>query len=459
MRKIAAAVILLLLAAGFTAAQYADQYGRPGIRLMMKVDSYTDGSRSVQHFVLDPETGAPIPLTAAEAAIFGLDAVQLQQAVLTRSWHWDWPLTIVFNNTPDAKPKKKFVKKIINKFNNQRRGNNNTPKMKITTKVIQVKPLSSFLNPMDFYIQFNWDDHNTVIMTQDDQFFEDPQGNLRDPEIYSTTVIFAFATITQDGNRFVGTYYIVEADVYLRSAFFGLPKIQYQRLGTAAFRMTLGYQPTCWSHDYLSNRGHHVSNSAFTNAGSGVWTQISHVRDDFYYADKLGVNFKRGYLSSPRLLPFEEEVIDIGDYDLPQVDEEGNVDMSKTPILFLTNLTGLDTKKTRMIVKIFRVTEDDPPKEVRIVTLKGNTMRYPQPVAGFTQKLYASIFLNHVRIGREKDLKKLKNAVDTHGTQRFLEGEEFAKAIKIRVVLSGFIEEGGPKKTIKRYFWLVNTAD
>ncbi len=459
MKKIAVAAFLLLLSASFTAAQYTDQFGRPGVRLMMKVDSYTDGSRSVRHFVLDPETGVPVPLSAAEGEVFGLDAIQLQQAVLTRSWHWEWPLIIVFDNTPDAKPKKKFVKQIMNKFSNQRRGNNNTPKMKITTKVIQVKQLSSFLNPGDFYIQFNWDDHNTVVMTQDDQFFKDPLGNWKDPEIYSTAVIFAFATITQEGNRFVGTYFIEEADVYLRSGFFGLPKIQYQRLGTAAFRMTLGYQPTCWSHDYLSNRGQHVSNSAFTNASSGVWTQISHVRDDFYYADKLGLNFKRGYLGSPRLLPFEEEVIDIGDYHLPQVDDLGNVDMSKTPILFLTNLTGLDTKKTQMIVKILCVTEDDPPKEVRIVTLKGNTMRYTEPVPGYSQPLYASIFLNHVRIGREKDLDKLKNAVDTHGTQRFLDGEEFAKAIKIRVVLSGFIEEGGSKQTINRYFWLVNREE
>jgi hypothetical protein len=298
-----------------------------------------------------------------------------------------------------------------------------------------------------------------VILTKDDQFFENPLGILRDPEILTSTIVFAFATLTQKGNRFIGTYYIVEADVYLRSDFFTLAKLTYQRLGAGAFRLALGYQPTVWSHDHLSNKPHHVSNPAFTNKTSMVWTGVSHVRDDFYYQDKLGINFTPNFLSTPMLMPFENEVIDLGDYDLPKVDEQGNVDMSKTPILFLTNLLGLDKSNNRMIIRIYRVTDDTPPKNIRIVTLRGNTMRYPVPVTGFSRKFYASIFLNNVRLGRIGDLNKLLKAVNNHGILRTIDGIDFEKALRIKVKVTGFLGEGGKKKNLSRLFWLVNTEE
>ena len=56
----------------------------------------------------------------------------------------------------------------------------------------------------------------------------------------------------------------------------------------------------------------------------------------------------------------------------------------------------------------------------------------------------------------ELHLNKLKNAVNQFGTQRTIDGVTFEKAIKIKVVISGYLEEGGPKKSITRIFWLVN---
>jgi hypothetical protein len=44
------------------------------------------------------------------------------------------------------------VQQFINKYLHKRYGNNNTPRFKVLTKVIQVKPLSSFTNPGEFYI-------------------------------------------------------------------------------------------------------------------------------------------------------------------------------------------------------------------------------------------------------------------------------------------------------------------
>ena len=133
--------------------------------------------------------------------------------------------------------------------------------------------------------------------------------------------------------------------------------------------------------------------------------------------------------------------------------------MSKSPTLFLTNLLGLDKSKTRMIIRIYRETDDTPPKYVRIVTLRGNTMRYPEPVSGYSQMFYASVFLNHVRLGRQGDLNKLIKAVNNHGTLRTIDGGDFEKAIRIRVRVTGFLGEDGPKKNLTRYFWLVNTEE
>ena len=39
---------------------------------------------------------------------------------------------------------------------------------------------------------------------------------------------------------------------------------------------------------------------------------------------------------------------------------------------------------------------------------------------------------------------------------RTLDGIDFEKALKIKVVISGYLVEGGPKKSITRIFWLVD---
>ena len=76
---------------------------------------------------------------------------------------------------------------------------------------------------------------------------------------------------------------------------------------------------------------------------------------------------------------------------------------------------------------------------------------------GWTQKIYASIFLNNVRLGRESDLAKLENAVWKYGTPMTINGVDFDKVIKIKVKLTGLLGEKGGKKTITRIYYLVDT--
>jgi hypothetical protein len=322
------------------------------------------------------------------------------------------------------------------------------------TQEVQVKPISAFPNPWEFYIQLYKDGHSTVVMTQDDQFFKDPNGTIYDPEIVSNTVVFASAAIVQQGNRYVGTYWINEVDVYFMNHFFGLNKNTYFRIGTVAFRYGFGYQANVWSHDYFSADPFHVTTAAFKKTSSTTWQEISFPRDDLFYLDRLGDTWAPNYLATPRLLPFEEEVLNVGDYELPWVDQNDQIHLEKSTILFVTNLKGFAGNK-KLAVKFFRVTDDNPPKDVTITGIKGNTLWYPQSHPQIGQ-WYPSVFLNHVRLGKLNDLDKLKNAVDQFGTMRTLDGIDFEKAIKIKVVISGYLVEGGPKKSITRIFWLVN---
>jgi hypothetical protein len=256
----------------------------------------------------------------------------------------------------------------------------------------------------------------------------------------------------------IGTYYIQEADIYWHTSLFLLAKLAYQRLAAVAFEFAYGYQGTVWSTDMLSNNPWFITSNDFTNKGSDYWQMINYPRDDFFYRDALGIGKSPVFLATAMMLPFEMEVLDIGGYRVPEVDELGNVEMGYTPILFLTNLIALDGKK-KTNVKIFRIDETvNPAKDRKIVFLSGNTMRYPEPPpSGWTQRIYASVFLNNVRLGRESDLAKLENAVWKYGEPKTIRGVDFAKVIKIKVKLTGLLGENGKKKTITRIFYLVDT--
>ncbi len=466
MKKTLMILVLSMLLCPFASAQYQNEFGQDVVKMMMVVSTHADGTSEVHHYVMDPETDMPIPLNDAGAVIAGLDAVTLQQLVLTRSWHWRWAVSIAFNQTPFAKTFRSKYKNVVKKFINQRRGNNGTPKMSTGTAIKKDKTQDQFNSFFEFLRQFNWDNNNSVVMTEGDWFFKNQDGTWQDPvpgnpsvsRTVTHTFIFASATLQLSGNRLIGTYYIQEADVYLHTQLFALAKLAWQRIAAVAFEFAYGYQGTIWSTDMLSNNPNFITNNDFTNKNSNYWKKTNYPRDDFYYRDSLGIGKSPVFLSTPWLLPFEMEVLDIGGYRVPEVDELGNVELGFTPILFLTNLIALDgSKKTS--IKIFRIDETvNPAKDRKIVYLSGNTMRYPEsPPPGWTQKIYTSVFLNNVRLGRESDLAKLENAVWKYGTPMTINGVDFDKVIKIKVKLTGRLGEKGAKKTIVRIFYLVDT--
>lgn len=342
---------------------WSQREGPREMHLMMKIDTYIDGSEAVSYWQLDPNTFTLEPITLGEIEDATGAADKLQSAVVTRSWHRRGGTKFTFTVTKESKKSRNYnaTKKIINKYCNPRRGNTNVPRMAIKKSTVKIKDIDDFLNPWDYYIQLDFDRKNTIVMTNDDQFFKDLFGTYVDPELVATTKVFAHISAEQEGNiqeknRWVGTLWIDEGDVYFVKDFFILSKNVYNRIGTASIRGTLGFQNNTWSHSYKSNKGHHNSNSAFNNPTSDIWTKASYPRDDFYYQDNFtaGIN---DYLSTVKLLPFENEMIDIGEYPLPKK-ELGRIDVGRTPILFLTSLKAYGGKKN--IKRTFWLVSTEP---------------------------------------------------------------------------------------------------
>ena len=231
MRKTIPGLVLVFLAVSLVSAQVVDEYGQQRVRMVIKIDTYSDGTQNTTYQLLDPETGEALPHDPLTARVAEAGLVQLQTAVVTRSYHWNWPASIVFEFTEDALPHRAKFDKTGNKYTNKRRGTNNAPKVKSVAKpLVEVKPISAFPNPWDFYEQLDWDKRNAVVMTPDNQFFKDPNGILYDPEIVTSTKVFASGGIQSVGNRYVITFWIVETDIYFMSHFYSLKKIQYFRL-------------------------------------------------------------------------------------------------------------------------------------------------------------------------------------------------------------------------------------
>jgi hypothetical protein len=364
-------------------------------------------------------------------------------------------VTLKFNRTDLSDTYGKKIGSILKFYINKRRGNAFVPQMQLTSEVDAVKPIKKFKNPDDFYTQFNGDGKNTIVMTVDDQFFRDASGDIIDPDVVSTTLLIGRAEVEGwTGDEYFGKLWIEETDVYLRSDFFSRSKLEYNINGAAAFSMALGYRPTVWSHDYLSKNGSHVNKSTFANAKSDVWTKISNERDNFYYLDDLTLTAP-DYLDTPRLLPFENEVIDIGGYTLPSTDPGEPFPLAATPVLFLTNLKAYDGKYKLTLV-VSRITGESPPAAKKLLKLSGNCIDYPM-VADGGEEFYPTIHLTEVRLGRESDLAKLRKAVETYGTAQIIDGVQFPKAVKIQVDISGRLYKGGKTQSLTRSFWLVDS--
>jgi len=450
--------VLMLLLGFLSGPVWGQTYFQEEVKVLMEVRSYADGSHRVATYVVEPETGMYVPFAEyADTASIAAPPVPLQPIVVTFSWHWKGPTTIKFKVTNRSSQKIARIRTVLNKFMNQRRGTNMVPRMIINNQKTGIKPITQFQNQWDFYNQLDFDNMNTVVMTPDDQFFLTPPvpgpSVPFDPDQISLTKIMAVLTIRKEGGKNVTTYWITEADVYFLNNFWDMVKNVRDLAGTAAFRLALGYQPTVWSHDYLSGKRPHVTTPKFNNPTGSPWVRVSRPRDNFYYLDALGVGSIQ-FLETPKLLPNANEVLDIGGYDMP-TKHNNDLDLSKTPILFLTNLKGYQGAK-KLRVRIWRRTMDTPPQDIFVMMFAGNTIRRPQDFST-VKNVFADIFLNHVRLGHKARLKRLKTIVKNFGTPKNVDGIRFEKALRIKVQVEGRLKENGPIKTIIRFYWLVDS--
>ena len=416
--------------------------------VVINISNFANGHCKVTCSSLQPEDG----LSAVQAGGIPKASNEWPSAVISASWHWESGTEFIyFNLTPDSKPDGGKIKKVLKKFINKRAGNDYVPEMKLTSTEDEVQSLKNFKKYQDFLDQFYNDGKNTIVMTEDDQFFKDESGEIVNNDVISTVVLVGKAEVEGwTGNDYFGKLWIVEADVFLNSGFFNTSKSDYQINCTAAFRMAHGYRQTCWSHDYLSSNRHHVTSKTFGDSKSKVWSKVSYERDDFYYLDDLAITPPDEYLSTPRLLPFKDEVIDIGGYTLPSADPKEDRPLAQTPLLFLTNLKAWEGKK-KMSVQITRVPSG------KIVKLKGNCYDYPMVASG-GENFYPDINLAEIRLGKDSDLSKLQKAVETYGAARTIDGISFDKALKIKVKIVGRLSKTGKKQSITQTFWLADTA-
>ncbi|MFC2165042.1 hypothetical protein ACFLT2_08620 [Acidobacteriota bacterium] len=456
-------IFFMMLTLGFLSSPvWAQTYFQEEVKVLMEVKGYADGSHKVATYVVEPETGMYVPFAEyAGTADIAAPPVTLQPIVVTFSWHWKRPATITFKVTNRSSQKIARIRTLLSKYMNQRRGTNMVPRMTINNQKTAIKPITQFANQWDFYNQLYYDGENSVVMTTDDQFFMTPPalgpGHPQpfEPDQTSLTVIMATLKIRQEGGRNVTTVWITESDVYFVNNFWDLPLNARNFLGTAAFRMALGYSSTIWSHDYLSRKNPHVTAAKFNNPTGSPWVRISRGRDNFYYLDALGIGSIQ-FLETPKLLPNANEVLDIGGYALPTKNQQGNdLELGKTPILFLTNLKAYGGGK-KMRVKIWRQTTDTPPQDIHVTTLAGSTIRRPMDFST-GKNVYADIFLNHVRIGQKVKLNRLKTIVRNFGVPKRVDGIRFEKAVRIKVRIEGRLTENGPIKNIERFYWLVDS--
>lgn len=460
MKKITWMFFLMLTLGLLTGPAWAQEYFQEEAKVLIKVKSSVDGSHKMEYFIVEPETGMYVPFSEyADTAGIEAPAIKIQPAVISLSWHWKRPTTIVFNVTARSSQKKTRIRKVLNTYMNQRRGTPMVPRMKLGTKKVKIKPIGEFANPAQFYRQLDFDGNNTVVMTTDDQFFLSPPPDMLpfNPDFVAMTFIMGRVTIRTEKGRNVTTFWIDEADVYFLNNFWDMAKNLRNLAGTASFRLALGYQTTIWSHDYMSRKRPHVTFEKFNKKTETPWTLVSNTRDMFFYKDALGVA-SINFLETPRLLPEENEVLDIGGYMLPtKIETIRGEDLNEggTPILFLTNLKAYRGAK-KLKAKIWRITTDSPPKDVFVTSMAGNTIRYPTDFST-VKDVYPDIFLCHFRIGQKAKLKKLKKIVKNFGVPQTIDGVHFEKAVKIRVKLSGRLTENGKIKSITRTFWLVDS--
>ena len=393
------------------------------------------------------------------------DKRSFASAVNQRIYRWEAGVSkVVYDFTELTLPHKKTIKKIIKNYIKKRRGNGNVPVPKLKTTVMPVKDISEFGNNLfEYQRQFHNDDHNTLVMTSDDLFFKNVFGQLNDPRVVIRTETYSVAQITKSGGKYKGTYYLEEADIFLRSDFFGMPKFNQESSFTSAFRFGNGMQKNIMGFD-VNAAWKSFTEAMFNDAKSVTWTKFAQPYDDMMYKDKIKGIYPAGYLSAPVMLPSNSAVMDFRDYKVPDTDPSNPSPTSNMDPLVITNLLTFDNTKRKLIVEFTAIYSSSvsPSKKIKdeFLTIEGNAYDYPRTFSlnGTSTNWYPSIILNTVGLGHQGDLDKINQYINDHGTPMTLEGVDFAKALKVEMKVTGYLKENGGKKSLSRTVYFVNTT-
>ena len=434
-------ILIILMLVAFATALCAQT---EKIELVWKINTFADGTTSSRLMAIS-RTHGKAPLLSSTNSFTS-----------SRGWHWPPTVkSIDFSVIEDASKYRKKLYNIANIYINKLRGNSNVPRINVLSHFVNILPESAFASRGEYLNQFKSDGSNTIIMTDNDDLLNHISGSTN-KDIMSTVWLRGSAEIEYwSGDEYYGSFSLSETDIYISSDFFKRKNFQYQIDGAATFSLALGYKPTCWSHDILSQSRHHVDKQQFKNKRSELWNKFSYARDKLFY--ESGSASEGSSLPSPAMLPLENEVIDIAGY----LSTEGTVSRSSTlefsPILVLSNLKSFGKGK-HASVKISRYDNSAPSGKVDIVQLSEISCDYPM-LMDEGLKLFSDYRVNEIRLTQPDTIAKLKAAIRKYGKKRKIDGLKFKKALRIRIEISGYLSTDGQRLAISRNYWLINSEE
>jgi len=417
---------------------------------------YADGSTRSEMFEFNNETRKFEPGINPAATKHNFGSVVIERIDRWKKQNY----RLLFNFTPDAKPNRGKVNFIFSKYIFKRRGVATSPNPRTQNKTIPVQPLNSFKNIFEYQDQFKQDGHNTIIMTQDDNFFRNSLGQIADPDLIGTTWTLATATFTKIAGKFRGTYYLDEADIYLRSDFFERSKKIYEVIMTGLARFAFGYQANISVWD-LNGDNQVFAYSMFVNQNKPMWKKLAQEWDRIFYDDPVSEAASISpSATTPEIIPGNGFVLDIADYELPDTDGNNPFPTVKSNALFVTNLLAFSGGK-KLTAK-FTAVYPDPNNanktiKKKIFNVSNNLRDYPQDSS--FGKLYPTIWMNRIAFARKGELNKMKTFIRNFGTAKNIEGKSYKKALQVQVQIIGYMSETGGKKSKTVTVFFVNSDD
>ena len=123
----------------------------------------------------------------------------------------------------------------------------------------------------------------------------------------------------------------------------------------------------------------------------------------------------------------------------------------------MTNLKSYGQGK-RVSMTISRLEGSGASNDIEIVRLSETTGDYPMLTPdGLT--FYSDYNANEIRILKKRTWNKLKKAIKKFGVEREIDGILFAKVLRIKVEISGFLSESGEQRSISGLYWLINSEE